>query len=329
MNTRATSLTVTSTISDVERDTGVAKETLRVWERRYDFPQPQRDPFGERVYPSEQVNKLRLIKRLIDLGYRPGKVIQYSTDELQALALKAAGERRGPPGRPLPELQPYLDLCKSHQMEAFRRSLTQAMLVMGMNNFVIDLVAPLVTTVGDAWACGQFAVFEEHLFSESVQVVLRGAIFSVPQANHANGEPRPRILMTTLPQERHALGLLMAEALFAAEGAHCISLGVQTPLPDIVEAAKAKQVDIVALSFSATMNPRQVLDSLRELRSRLPDSMEIWAGGANSALRRRPPDFVKVLELHEISGAIAAWRERYRARPQWAAGGAPGPAAAG
>jgi len=316
MNTSATSLTATSTISDVERDTGVAKETLRVWERRYDFPQPQRDTFGERVYTVDQVNKLRLIKRLLDLGYRPGKVIQFSTDELQALALKASGEKKPAPGRSHPDLQVYLDLCKSHQMEAFRRSLTQAMLVMGMKNFVIDLVAPLINAVGDSWACGQFAVFEEHLFSESVQVVLRGAIFSVPQVNHGNGTPRPSILMTTLPQERHALGLLMAEALFAAEGAHCISLGVQTPLPDIVEAARAKQVDIVALSFSTTMNPRHVLDSLRELRSRLPDGMEIWAGGNNVALRKRAPDFVKVRELQEISNGIADWRQRQRVQPQ-------------
>jgi methanogenic corrinoid protein MtbC1 len=318
MNKSVTSFTITSTISDVERDTGVAKETLRVWERGYDFPQPQRDPFGERVYPSDQVNKLRLVKRLIDLGYRPGKVIQFSTDQLQALALKAAGESRPQTGRSHPELQSYLDLCKSHQMEAFRRKLTQAMLVMGLNNFVIDLVAPLITTVGNAWACGQFALFEEHLFSESVQVVLRGAIFSVPQVNHGNG-PRPRIVMTTLPQERHGLGLLMAEALSAAEGAHCISLGVQTPVPEIVEAARAKQADIVALSFSTTMNARHVLDSLRELRSRLPDSVEIWAGGANAALRKRAPEFVHVRELHEISGGIADWRQRQRAAGQPAA----------
>jgi methanogenic corrinoid protein MtbC1 len=312
MNTSARSFTVTSTISDVERDTGVAKETLRVWERRYDFPQPQRDPFGERVYSSDQVNKLRLVKRLIDLGYRPGKVIQYNTDELQALALKAAGQGRPQPGRGHPDLQTYLDLCKSHQMETFRRNLTQAMLVMGMKNFVIDLVAPLVSSVGEAWASGQFAVFEEHLFSESVQIVLRGAIFSVPQVNHSNGAPRPRIVMSTLPQERHGLGLLMAEALLAAEGAHCISLGVQTPLPEIVEAARAKQADIVALSFSLTMNPRHVLDSLRELRSRLPEAVEIWAGGSNAALRKRAPDFVRVRELDQISHGIADWRQRQR-----------------
>jgi len=312
MKTSAISVTVPSTISDVERDTGLAKETLRVWERRYNFPRPERDTFGERVYPSEQVIKLRLIKRLIDLGYRPGKVIGFSADELQALALESASSRLAAQSQPHPELHTYIELCKSHQMEAFRRKLMQAMLVMGMKSFVIDLVAPLTRLVGDAWACGQFAVFEEHLFTESVQIVLRGAIFSVPQVNHGNGSPRPCVLMTTLPQERHGLGLLMAEALFAAEGAHCISLGVQTPLPDIVEAARAKQVDLVALSFSTTMNPRHVTDCLRELRARLPEHMEIWAGGSNAALRKRPPSQVNVVDLAEIGASVADWRQRQR-----------------
>jgi methanogenic corrinoid protein MtbC1 len=312
MNTSVVSVTIPSTISDVERDTGLAKETLRVWERRYAFPRPERDTYGERVYPSEQVAKLRLIKRLIDLGHRPGKVIGCSIDELQALALKTAVSQKAEAFRPHPELQSYLDLCKAHQMEAFRRKLTQAMLVMGLKNFVIDLVAPLTTLVGEAWACGRFAVFEEHLFAESVQIVLRGAVFSVPQANHGHGAPRPRVLLTTLPQERHGLGLLMAEAMFAAEGAHCIPLGVQTPLPDIVEAARAMQADIVALSFSATMNPRHVSDSLRELRVRLPETAEIWAGGSNQALRKRPSPDVRVCALDEISSAVAQWRLRQR-----------------
>ena len=245
MNTEAPALTVPSTISDVERDTGVAKETLRVWERRYDFPQPLRDPFGERVYPTEQVVKLRLVKRLIDLGFRPGKVIQYSQAELQALAEKAADSNKTRSRAQHPELQVYLDLCKAHQMDALRRKLSQALLVMGLKSFVIDLVTPLTVMVGDAWASGRFAVFEEHLFAESLQMVMRSAIFSVPQANAGhNGAPRPRILLTTLPQERHGLGLLMAEALFAAEGAHAISLGIQTPVPDIADAARSLGVDL-------------------------------------------------------------------------------------
>ena len=310
MTTNASSQTVPSTISDVERDTGVAKETLRVWERRYDFPQPLRSPNGERVYPIEQVQKLRLVKRLIDLGFRPGKVIQYSADELQAMTGRATGAAGA--SAPGPELQSYLDLCKSHQMEALRRKLSQALLMMGLKSFVIELVAPLTSLVGEAWASGQLATFEEHLYTESLTVVMRSAIFAMPQSNASNAGA-PRIMLTTLPQERHGLGLLMAEAMCVAEGAHCISLGVQTPLLDIVEAARVQAVDIIALSFSVAMNPRQALDGLAELHTRLDGAVELWAGGGNTALKRRRPPYVRVFALADISGAIAEWRLRQSA----------------
>ncbi|HRH92850.1 MAG TPA: MerR family transcriptional regulator, partial [Agitococcus sp.] len=62
-------------INAVERETGISKELLRMWERRYGFPQPQRDAQGDRVYPTEQINKLRIIRRLLDAGFRPSKVI--------------------------------------------------------------------------------------------------------------------------------------------------------------------------------------------------------------------------------------------------------------
>ena len=72
-------------IAAVERDTGLSKDTLRVWERRYGFPTPQRDAQGERLYSFEQLEKLRLIKRLLDAGHRPGRVVAQPTAHLQQL----------------------------------------------------------------------------------------------------------------------------------------------------------------------------------------------------------------------------------------------------
>ena len=59
-------------IASVERETGLSKDTLRVWERRYGFPTPERDANGERLYAPFQVRRLAQIKRLIDRGHRPG-----------------------------------------------------------------------------------------------------------------------------------------------------------------------------------------------------------------------------------------------------------------
>jgi DNA-binding transcriptional MerR regulator/methylmalonyl-CoA mutase cobalamin-binding subunit len=302
---------ITNTISDVERETGLAKETLRVWERRYEFPQPLRDALGERVYPIDQVQKLRVIKRLIDRGYRPGKIIQLNLSALQKLAEESGTPRvrQGSASEKRADLQDYLALCKEHQVEQLRRKLSQAVLHLGLHHFVIDLIAPLTELIGEGWATGHLAVFEEHLYSESVQVVLRNAISQIPQ-DGAQLTTRPRIILTTFPQERHGLGLLMAEALFSLEGAHCISLGVQTPIMEITDAAKAQRADIVALSFSSAMNGRQTLDGLNELRSRLPASIEIWAGGECAALLKRSPEKIQVMSLLDISSCLAEWRQQ-------------------
>jgi methanogenic corrinoid protein MtbC1 len=314
-----TSPIITNTISDVERETGLAKETLRVWERRYSFPLPLRDAFDERIYPIDQVKKLRAIKRLIDSGYRPGKIVHLSLSALQKLSEESDAARTSAKPQGIseahPDLQDYLNLCKTHQVEELRRKLSQAFLQMGLQRFVIDLMAPLTSLIGESWATGYLAVFEEHLFSESVQVVLRNAISHITQ-NNTQSQTRPRIVLTTFPQERHGLGLLMAEALLALEGAHCISLGVQTPIMEIIDAAKTQSTDIVALSFSRSMNSRQTIDGLNELRSRLPASIELWAGGECPILSKRPPENVQVMTLLDISSSLAEWRQRIQGNLQ-------------
>ena len=58
-------------ISRVERETGISKDVLRMWERRYGFPMPSRVSSGERNYSAEDLARLLLIKRLMDLGIDP------------------------------------------------------------------------------------------------------------------------------------------------------------------------------------------------------------------------------------------------------------------
>lgn len=297
-------------IAAVERDTGLSKDTLRVWERRYGFPRPTRDANGERVYPSEQVDKLRLLKRLMDQGHRPGKIAEQSLGQLQALA-EAGNGRSGSAStenRPDATVRPFLQLIADHRVDALRRELALLAVKAGLARFVTDVIAPLTALVGEAWARGELAIFEEHLYTESVQGVLRNAITAIPHPGDS-----PRVLLTTVPQEPHGLGVLMAEAMFALEGARCVSLGVRTPLMEIVRGAQSQQIDIVALSYSPVVNPYQVIESLKELRAQLPEAMEVWAGGSSPVLQRRPPTGVRVLgRLDDVGAAVAGWRAEHQ-----------------
>jgi DNA-binding transcriptional MerR regulator/methylmalonyl-CoA mutase cobalamin-binding subunit len=304
---------VFSSISDVERDVGVAKETLRVWERRYAFPQPLRNANGERIYPADQVHRLGLVKRLIDQGYRPGKIMHLDIDALARLGPRAT-PTVAPAELDRPDIDDCIELIKTAQMPLLRQRLVEQLRARGLRRFVTESIAPLTAAVGLAWVSGRLAVFEEHLYAELVNTVLRGAIQDA-SAHAAHATATPRIVLTTLAQERHGLGLLMAEALFTLEGAHCISLGVQTPLAEIVEAARAQRADIVALSFAGATSPRGVVNNVNDLRERLRGLAELWVGGSAAELARRHLAPGTVLDLGEIAGALAHWRARAPRQP--------------
>ena len=297
-------------IAAVERDTGLTKDTLRVWERRYGFPNPGRDEFGERLYPIDQVDKLRVLRRLMDAGHRPGKLIHLPMHALlllgrqERLPASAAPAQTAAASVTAPDVSEFLALIRSRQPEVLRRSLAQALLRLGLERFVFDVAAPLTRLIGEVWPRDEFESFDERLSIESLQTVMRGALASISSP----GAP-PTVMLTTVPGEPHGLGLLMTESLLSLQGCRCLSLGVQTPLWDAVLAARAHRADVLALSFSSALNAAQVVDSLAELREMLPATIGIWAGGDSPALRRHRLAGVEVLAgLHEIAPQIARWR---------------------
>ena len=302
-------------IAAVARDTGLGKDTLRVWERRYGFPTPLRDEAGERLYPNEQVNRLRLVKRLMDQGFRPGMLLALDAAALQR-HLDALAEKVGAGGTATGEggAQPVgtemaeglLPLLKDRAAESLRAALAQRLAREGLRRFVMDIVPAMNRRIGDAWAAGEIEVFEEHLYTELLQNQLRAAIHALPPSLG-----KPRVLLTTLKGEEHQFGLLMVEALLAAEGADCVSLGPQMPVADIAIAVVRTAPQIVALSFSAAYPWRKARDGLLELRAALPAAVEVWAGGGVIASRgAQLPGIVCFGGIDEVPGAVAEWRGR-------------------
>lgn len=293
-------------IATVERDTGLSKDTLRVWERRYGFPNPSRDSNGERVYTSEQFEKLRVLRRLIDSGIRPGEIVA------EPLHVLAARVQALPPRIPRAEGQATvasaaLRLLKSHQVGELRAFLSRSLMQLGLQRFVLEVAAPLNELVGQAWIDGGLQIFEEHLYAEQMQHLLRQAIASLAQDAQS-----PRVLLTTLPGEKHRLGVLMAEACLSVEGAQCISLGVETPAWDIVQAAKAHRVDIVGLSFSQAMPLKAAHEGLVDLRKRLDRKCLLWAGGnVWQRTRKDIPGVTLIASLAAIPDALQAWRKQH------------------
>lgn len=292
-------------IGAIAQEIGLTKDTLRVWERRYGFPQPMRTAGGERLYPQEQVTKLRLVKRLLDAGHRPSKVLGQPIDLLQQLA-ESSGVGQDAPDV---ELDHLISLLRKSAYEEFRFGLLKRATRDGLERFVLDVAAPLSARVGNAWAAGTLQVYHEHLFSEAIQASMRTLMRPLSDAVRGRGS-RPRVLLTTLSGEGHGLGILMAEAMFTLSECECVQLGLQTPLHDIVDAVAAHNVDIVALSFTAVLPAQAIANGLTDLRNLLPPHVRIWAGGSSPALRRKFSDGIQhVGGLTPIDETVADWRQ--------------------
>ena len=92
----------------VARLTGIPVDTLRMWERRYGVVGPRQSESGHRLYSPEDVERLVLIKRLVDLGSTIGTLAPLSTVQLKDMleTARAAGRAAQPgaeraPGVPI------------------------------------------------------------------------------------------------------------------------------------------------------------------------------------------------------------------------------------
>ncbi len=70
-------------IGAVARLTGITPNTLRIWERRYRIVEPGRTPKGGRLYSSDDITRLALIKVLVDRGDAISSVANLSLAELK------------------------------------------------------------------------------------------------------------------------------------------------------------------------------------------------------------------------------------------------------
>ena len=275
-------------IGAVERDTGIARDTLRIWERRYGFPEPIRNDKGERMYPEVQLRRLQRIRRLLDQGLRPGKVIGLNDAGLDKLEANLYLEK--PLSDSVKHLLTVLQNTDGTELETALSIIYQ---LQGMQIFITETIVPLLYTVGERWAIGKLQVFEEHLLSEVLTRFLNSEISLLQKT-----AMKPRVLLATLPGEKHTLGLLMLAAMLSSRNVSVVNLGGEVPLDQIVAAVERFDVDVIGVTFSSSYQYENIRRNLIELRESITESVDIWMGGEGAKrLRKLPVGVTKFTSL--------------------------------
>jgi len=280
-------------IGVVERDTGIGRDTLRVWERRYGFPEPVRSEKGERKYSEKQLRQLQRIRRLLDQGMRPGKLLPLGEEGLDELEASLQSEQPVQLEQTVSELIEAIHSTDAERLESLLQRQYQQQ---GMQGFILDTVVPLLNTVGEFWARGKLQIFQEHFLSQQLIRFLNIEIAKLQR--HAR---KPRVLLATLPGEEHTLGLLMVAAMLSSHGVSTINIGAEVPMDQIGHAVEQFNVDIVGITFSGAYQYKNIRPHLIELRELIPDDIEIWTGGEGvRRLRKLPVGITKFSTLEKL-----------------------------
>ncbi len=303
------SIRVTSRLTAIELD------TLRMWERRYGFPRPRRTSGGSRVYSAADVEALRLIRRALETGYRPGEVVGKPREELMQLILATSDPppRTSSPvarattqaameGAALePSVASLLVAVERDDVAGLRRGLQQGVLAFGPKRFLTDLAHPLCVRVGEQWAEGKLEVRHEHVLSECLSAQLR-----VMMSAYEDRAGAPRVLLATLPGERHGLGLEMVQVYLAVSQATPVLLGIDTPPDQIVKAARSHAVHAIGLLVTEASDLDATAKHLRWMLAELPRRIAIWVGGAAAPKLRRFAELRIVSTWADLDEAIEA-----------------------
>lgn len=273
----------TLNIGALSMATGVPVETIRTWERRYGFPNSERNDAGHRIYDLDTIEHLRLITAILSQGYRPSQLEGQSREELEDLLAKTTGdgaeesvdEGLDDDEEPCRDwIECWLGAVTSLDREKFEGYLRGDFSRMNALQFLERRLQPFLRELGDGWASGRLSVLHEHFASECIRDFLISTWRKLSDLTHG-----PKVVLATFSGEQHSLGLHMAALTIAMAECRVMFLGANTPVEDIATASVHSEADAVALSISEYANSAASVSFLSRLRELVEPEVEIIVGG--------------------------------------------------
>ena len=296
-------------IAAVARMTGLTVDTIRAWERRYALVAPARDEAGIRQYGRADIARLELARAATEQGHPIRRVAALSDRKLTALLTE---EPQTTPGRGARATQArtaeylvrdLLHAVRSYEVERAKTLLGSAALLLPGEDFVLEVLAPLLHTIGALWEAKRLSIAQEHLISQLV----RDFLGSLTRLRRCDREPS--MLFATPPQESHEFGIALAACLASLRGIRTCVLGPNVPVEEVLRAARFVCPKIVVIGTILGSTPSELARYLVSLDRRLPRKAELWVGGSGVPAHRPagwPKRVVSVATLCDFARRIAA-----------------------
>lgn len=278
-------------IHRVAKLTGLSRDVIRVWEKRYGLVKPLRSANRYREYTDEDVALLRFLKEEVDRGQTIGSLAIEGRDSLlQRLRLCAAPKLQEltPHKSLLDELVACLDPLDKVR---FEHKLNGAVAVIPFEEAIQRILLPLERLVGELWHQGRIDIAVEHYVTKLIQQKLFAVMNQLPANEHG-----PRLLIACPEGELHEIGAQAVAYLAATRGCHVYYLGPNLPTSALASFCDRIKPDLVLLSLTEVKSVEEGTGLLHELDA-LAERWPVAIGGQGAraleeALRQTKVEFL-------------------------------------
>lgn len=274
-------------IGVVSSRTGLPADLIRAWERRYGAVSPERGDTGRRLYTDRDIEKLRLLRKVVAAGRRISDVAGQALEDLEVLVAEDTGYATpSAPGADATTrestavaalLEEALTAIENLDRNGLERALSRAAIMLSAAHLRRDVLVPLLEEIGERWAEGSLRIIHEHLTSTLVRSLLGS--MRIGRLH----EGAPLLVVTTPAGQLHELGALMAAAAADESGWRVVYLGPNLPAEEIAASARQLSADAVALSILHRNQNLHLREEVVRLRHYLDTRVTLFLGGRAAA----------------------------------------------
>ncbi len=186
----------------VLKETGIAADTLRAWERRYGLPMPQRSAGGHRLYSQHDIETIKWLIRRQQDGLSISRAVELWKEELASGSDPLAGSVPTTlvPSETFPTADTSLDSLRALWVEASlnfneanaEQALNQAFSMFPVEVVSVEILQKGMAQIGKLWYENHASVQQEH-FASSLAVRRLDALLSASPAPTRRTHCRARL----------------------------------------------------------------------------------------------------------------------------------------
>lgn len=273
-------------IQFVSQVTGINSHTLRAWEKRYQAVVPQRNPKGKRLYSDEDIERLKKIIFLVNMGSSISDIAKLDDTRLKELEEQYDDSKKSK--RPKAKvaqvdinstLQSLVMALNGYKLDIISHELAKVKESLGPRDFALSILAPLLAEVGSLVDKKVLSIAQEHSLSAIIK-------FHVGHMLYKHMEERDKvdinIIISAPTGELHEFGIMISALLCCHYNLKFFYLGANMPADSLAEAANQIGADIVIIGVSVVYDtaPGGELDEyVEQMKTDLDPSIKLWIGG--------------------------------------------------